>query len=100
MSADIGHQIRNRRRERRMSQAELAEKIGTHQQTIEKIEKGETKHSRYLHLITEELDLPSPTSKKSHALKIGDEAPAPPLVGERDLPVYGAAEGGGGALVV
>jgi phage repressor protein C with HTH and peptisase S24 domain len=94
---EIGEQIRERRQAKGLSQAALAAKVGTHQQTIEKIESGTVKHSRYLHLITAELDLPFPGATpqtRSHTEE------NPPLVGERDLPVYGAAEGGGGALVV
>lgn len=96
---ELGRQIRERRQERGLSQAALAEKVGTHQQTIEKIERGTVKHSRYLHAITTELDLPFPpvTPKDKSKATPSDD---PPLVGERDLPVYGAAEGGGGALVV
>lgn len=96
---ELGDRIRERRKERGLTQTALAEKVGARQQTIEKIERGIVKHSRYLHLITEELELPFPSSK-SHNVKNSDETPDPPLVGERDLPVYGAAEGGGGALVV
>lgn len=96
---ELGDRIREKRQARGLSQTALAEKVGTHQQTIEKIEKGIVKHSRYLHLITAELDLPFPNAK-AHSVASGEETPALPLVGERDLPVYGAAEGGGGALIV
>lgn len=93
---ELGQKIRQRREARGLSQTALAQKVGTHQQTIEKIEKGTVKHSRYLHGITKELDLPFPEASGNG----GGKAPPEPLVGERDLPVYGAAEGGKGALVV
>ena len=96
---ELGQQIRERRREKGLSQADLAEKVGTHQQTIEKIEKGTVKYSRYLHRITEELGLPFPRVEPQNTSK-GVEHSPPALVGEIDLPVYGAAEGGRGALVV
>lgn len=98
--SDIGHQIRERRKQRGMSQAALAEKIGTHQQTIEKIEGGTVKHSRYLNAIRQELDLPYPVGRPQAPAKEQKQTSYQPLVGEKDLPVYGAAEGGGGALVV
>lgn len=98
---ELGEKIRERRLARGLSQAALAEKVGTHQQTIEKIEKGVIKHSRFLHPISSELDLPFPQVVPHNAATIkNEEDAAEHLVGSRDLPVYGAAEGGGGALVV
>lgn len=95
---ELGQKIRERREARGLSQAALARKVGTHQQTIEKIEKGTVKYSRYLHRITAELDLPFPGASGHDGAS--SNSTAEPLVGERDLPVYGAAEGGRGALIV
>jgi transcriptional regulator with XRE-family HTH domain len=43
---ELGALIRSRREEAKLSQADLAQKSGTTQQTVDRIERGETKHSR------------------------------------------------------
>lgn len=42
-----GAEVRRLREARRWSQADLAERVGTTQQSIARIERGETLHSRY-----------------------------------------------------
>jgi phage repressor protein C with HTH and peptisase S24 domain len=93
---ELRHQIRAAREARGLSQAELAARVGTSQQTIDKIERGEVVHSRYLSRIREQLAIEeNPTHHVPEAIPA-----AVPLVGVRDLPVFGSVEGGGGAVIV
>jgi transcriptional regulator with XRE-family HTH domain len=96
-----GEIIRARRKSLSMSQASLADAVGTNQQTIDKIERGMTEHSRFLRPICavlgislDELD-PLPALGPAAGLIPGEA-----LRGARDLPVHAAAEGGKGQLVV
>lgn len=41
-----------------LSQAELADKAGTTQQAIQQAEKGKARQPRYLHRLSQELDIP------------------------------------------
>lgn len=96
-----GSRIQQAREARGWSQAELAEKAGTNQQTVDRIESGITKHSRATPAILRALGLELDQSdsgdvKLEPARLISGEQ----LVGERDLPVYSSAEGGGGALIL
>lgn len=95
-----GESVKGARLKAGLSQQELAESVGTFQQTIDKIERGIVKHSRYLPGILERLGLVSPRQREQNSPKADKETGSLPLVGERDLPVFGAAEGGGGAVVV
>lgn len=95
----LGTQIRQVRESLGLSQAELAAKVGTFQQTIDKIESGITKHSRYLPKILAVLEIKAPTPAEPS----GNEPFTNPqnyLVGERNLPVFASAEGGDGALIM
>lgn len=95
----MGDRIRAARESARMTQEGLAKEVGTFQQTIEKIESGKVQHSRYLNAILERLGLEvSPTVENPTEGR--RQAQTAPLVGERDLPVFGTAEGGRGAMVV
>lgn len=51
----LGQRIRSRREEKRWSQAELAKAAGTSQQTVNRLELGETEHSKALDGIAEAL---------------------------------------------
>lgn len=101
-----GDRIALKREQLGWSQDELARKVGTFQQTIEKIEKGITKRSGYFPKIAQVLEMPMSELDPSLAGPVdvpltAPQAPVPiSLVGERDLPVYGAVEGGDGALVI
>lgn len=53
----IGQKIRVAREAREMTQAQLAEKVGTSQQTIEKIELGKVQRSSFIHPIFDVLGL-------------------------------------------
>lgn len=101
ITPEISAQIFRAREARGWSQAELADRAGTHQQTVDRIEKGQSKQSQYVADLLRALDLPlndeRSTTVRGAPAKIvsGDD-----LVGERDLPVHTAAEGGDGALIV
>jgi transcriptional regulator with XRE-family HTH domain len=97
---DIGQIVREKREERGLSQAKLAQLIGIKQQSIDAIEKGETRKSKHLIDIATELDiLPSalglPAAKPAPA---GIEPVASPY-GIRDFRIYTAAEGGPGEIL-
>lgn len=94
-----GDKIRTAREARGWSQAELGEKVGTSQQTIDKLERGIVSHSRYLRQILSILQLSEGEAANAPIpLSVGKEINH--LLGQRDLPVYGAAEGGDGALII
>lgn len=96
-----GELIRQTREARGLSQKALADAVGTKQQTIDKIESGIIKHSRFLALIYETLGLrPDTAAVQLSGGKTWSIPPGSSLVGNRDLPVYGAAEGGKGQLIV
>lgn len=90
-----GNLIRQARERRGWSQALLAEKVGTTQQTIDKIERGIVTFSRFLTKIQEQLEIDGIRSDNTP-----HKSPDVPLVGERDLPVFASVEGGGGAIIV
>lgn len=99
---DTGDIIRSKREQLRLTQGDLASRVGTKQQTIEKIELGKIKHSSYLPAICSVLgidfsmvarNVPGPASPPK-------PIPASDLYGERDLPVYAVVQGGSGALIL
>lgn len=90
--------IIQRRAELGLSQEDLARAVGTRQQTIHKIENGRTKFSRYLPKIEAILGISADSAQHHEVQKAG--MGASPLVGEHDLPVYGAAECGDGAIIM
>jgi transcriptional regulator with XRE-family HTH domain len=101
---NIAELVKTRREAKQWSQARLAQEVGTKQQTIEKIEKGKIKRSSFLPHILTVLEISLNTlvpQKKGHEreriITAGAEAP---LMGPKDLPVHGAAEGGKGAVIV
>lgn len=104
MEAAAGDLIKKARLRRGLSQRALGDLVGLSQPAIKKIENGETLKSRFLANIARVLGIP--LAKLDPSLEIietkGDGAiiPRAELVGERNLPVYGSAEGGEGAMVV
>jgi transcriptional regulator with XRE-family HTH domain len=86
-----------------ISQPELARRVGTSQQTIDKIETGKVQRSSFLAAIALELDVPLDrvlrVRPKSDAVR---ELPAHTLISaDRDLPVYAAvAQGDNGVQVL
>lgn len=62
-----GESIRAAREARGWSQAKLADAVGTTQQTIDRIEKGQTDYSRYLDRIFDALEIVRPASAEEIA---------------------------------
>lgn len=100
--SSIGKIVRAARVQRGWSQPELAKRVGTKQQTIEKIELGKIKHSSFLPAIAQELNIAIGTVvRNSRPLATALETvPGSQLIGERDLKVYAAVQGGSGTLVL
>ena len=98
---DVTEQIRERRKDRGWTQAELARQVGTSQQTVDKIERGLIKKGHFYDKILRWLDIATAdsVSAQPHAAPI--TIPSAFLTGGPDLPVYGAEckEGGGGFLM-
>jgi transcriptional regulator with XRE-family HTH domain len=88
------------RKERGLSQEQLARRIGVRQNTIAAIESGTTKKSKYLPDIARVLQVDLAD------LDAAEGAPRTPtirgadLVGARDLPLYATVEAGEGAVVM
>jgi phage repressor protein C with HTH and peptisase S24 domain/DNA-binding XRE family transcriptional regulator len=82
-----------------LSQAEVARRAGTNQQTVDRIESGKIQHSRFLVPIAAALGLRLDDVLDVPAQQV-PRTGAPALVGAKDLPVHGAAEGGRGTLIV
>src|SRR5919106_647430 len=95
-ATDLGERIRRERHAQNLSQQALAKMVGTNQQTVEKIETGKTKHSSFLPQILTALGIGLDALVNQRRMPVEPTA-AIPLTGVRDLPVYGAAEGGKGA---
>ena len=96
-----GSRIRQAREAQGLSQQQLAERAGTTQQTIDRIEAGQTQHSRATPAILRALGLEtSETNALDIKLEPAKLVSGEQLVGERDLPVYSSAQGGDGALIL
>lgn len=85
-----------------ISQPELARRVGTSQQTIDKIESGKVQRSSYMAAIALELGVPLDrvlkVPSKSNAVA---HIPAHTLISEEhDLPVYAATQGDAGVQVL
>jgi phage repressor protein C with HTH and peptisase S24 domain len=103
----IGQNIRRRREELRLSQADLGEQVGVSQATIDKIEAGHTARSRYLALIAVKLGLPLEEIDPGLAALSAAGALKAPVIpgielmgGDRDFPIHASAEGGQGQIIV
>ena len=96
-----GELIRARRKALGWSQAKLAQTVKTNQQTIDKIEQGTIKHSRFMRGIAAALELSwDELEPIDLATMPAGMIPGKSLAGARDLPVHAAAEGGKGQMVV
>jgi transcriptional regulator with XRE-family HTH domain len=95
---ELHERIRQAREARGLSQQEVADAVGISQPAVRKIESGETRKSRYLPEIMRYLRI-APDQVEELAQKAFPIARSD-LVGAKDFPVYGAAEGGGGHLVM
>jgi transcriptional regulator with XRE-family HTH domain len=99
---EIGQKIKELRESKGWSQDELAARVGISQPALFKIENGQTIKSRFLPDLAKVLEFPldaltSPAPLVSRRIGF---VPPPEFFGERDLPVYAAAEGGPGEMVV
>lgn len=124
---EIGELVRAAREAAALSQAELAERVGAKQQTIDKIESGQTKFSRFFEAIERELNIAIPRGQTAppqaentlprpgpglrlaqppDVSNVGFHSKmmptgSPVYAGEtRDFPIYSAAEGGKGILIL
>jgi len=89
-----GELIRARRKALGWSQAKLAQTVKTNQQTIDKIEQGTIKHSRFMRGIAAALELSwDELEPIDLATMPAGMIPGKSLAGARDLPVHAAAEG-------
>jgi phage repressor protein C with HTH and peptisase S24 domain len=99
-----GDLIRAKREAIGLTQTQLADELGTKQQTIEKIENGITKKSSYFPAISARLGIP--LTDLDPAYKAATEHPNSLIIPEaklmapgRDFPVYASAEGGPGEII-
>lgn len=88
------------RTERRLSQQELAVKVGVRQNTIAAIEAGETKKTRYLPEIARALKVSIHDLDPSLGAEGSFIIDEPDLIGARDLDLYASVDAGEGAVVV
>jgi phage repressor protein C with HTH and peptisase S24 domain len=93
----VGQRIRSAREARGWSQEDLASRAGTNQQTVDRLERGVTHHSRYLPSIADALsltlsDVGIAASVRAEPITAIRE-PVLPL-GPVDFPVHAAAQGG------
>lgn len=111
----VGGIIKTTREAKNLSQADLGKLIGVSQPTIEKIESGATRRSKFLPLIAAQLGLPlellDPSLAAMNEARAGLAQPAHPpvltviprddLVGnDRDFAIHASAEGGPGQIIV
>lgn len=81
MTTEIGKEIRLAREQKRWSQAALAEKSGTKQQIIDRIERGETKFSRAIPAIHAALGLNNFSQEVRSSLQNRD-------IEHENIPIY------------
>jgi phage repressor protein C with HTH and peptisase S24 domain len=102
MVASRGEKLKIAREESGLSQDQLAERAGATQSTIDRLENDRVENSRFLPKIAAVLS--KPLSYFDAELAAADSPTlttvAQPVLGERNLPVHAAAEGGGGTMVL
>ncbi|MEF0939609.1 helix-turn-helix transcriptional regulator [Rhizobium sp. BR 362] len=64
-----GEEIKSAREKLELSQAELASRAGTNQQTIDRLERGLTRQSKYMPEIRKVLGLPSPIQEEESLVR-------------------------------
>ena len=98
MDGGLGERVAAKRAERGWSQNQLAKRIGSTQQAVQKIEGGSTRNPRFIVELAQELGVSIEWLRTGKEPEPGPDvnlAEARPLAdGPRDLPVYSAAEGG------
>ena len=95
-TGDIATLVKRARAAAGISQPELARRVQTSQQTIDKIETGKVRHSSFLPAIAVELGIPVDRVLRINKGGVTAAIPGHQLVGDRDLPVYAASYGGSG----
>ncbi|HUI96126.1 MAG TPA: helix-turn-helix domain-containing protein [Xanthobacteraceae bacterium] len=104
---ETGEKIRMGREARGWSQADLAKRVSISQPAINKIETGDTRHSRFLPRIAQELGLD--IAELIEGLTPGERPAGEPVFAEgaarfgpsgRDFPIHASAEGGPGQIIV
>lgn len=88
----LGEKIREKREALKMSQADLGRLVGVSQATIDKIESGTTKQSKFLVQVARALKLPFEDVFTFDVVAAPDPPPNP--FGPNDFPVYASTEGG------
>jgi transcriptional regulator with XRE-family HTH domain len=101
-TGDIAAIIKRARALKGISQPELARRVGTSQQTIDKIENGKVQRSSYMAAIALELGVPLDRVMRVRQKSGGVAAIAGHALvsGDRDLPVYAATPGDSGVQVL
>ena len=94
------HNVARYRKERGLSQEQLARRIGVRQNTIAAIEAGTTKKSKYLPDIARVLQVDLADLDAAEGAHRTATIPGADLVGARDLPLYATVEAGEGAVVM
>lgn len=100
---EANEKLREARDRLRLSQKQVADRVGMTQQSYEAIEAGRTKRSKFLPRLAQLLGIPlselDPGVTPEPGRPIGDVGARPSLPIERDFPVYTAAEGGPGEII-
>jgi len=94
---DLAEKILRRREELGLSQAQLAERAGTNQQTIDRIEGGS--NSRAIPRVLEVLQL-GPDATAAVTRIVPKPVPIPGERTPRQLPIYASAMGGPGEIII
>lgn len=100
MSMSLKANLLRLRNQKGWTQAELARRAGVSQQVIGDIESGRTIRPRQLHEIAAALSTTIEQLDPERYNRPTVEVAATPIYGDRDLPIYAAAEGGDGAMII
>lgn len=100
-SKDIGQIVRAAREAKGLSQAQFGRLIGVKQQSIDAVERGETRRSKYLPEIVKELGIPPGDVGLPSDFSIETQVLQRPFTttGAPDFKVYASAEGGPGEII-
>lgn len=97
----IGENVRRLREARGWSQDDLGRESRTSQTTVDNVESGRTKRSKFLPRLAGALGVPlSEIDEELQGKVAGGPIPRADLVGETDLPVFASTEGGEGQIIV
>jgi phage repressor protein C with HTH and peptisase S24 domain len=100
MSMSLKANLLRLRSAKAWTQAELARRAGVSQQVIADIESGRTIRPRQLHEIAAALGTTVEQLDPEKYNRPSVEVAGTPIYGDRDLPIYAAAEGGDGSLII